>query len=86
MLTGDVGTVACTLTLTVRYNCHSRLIDPRRKFLSLVVSILYFQNPFTVYHWVGSLLVFLGGVLYVLGKPPQQQKHRTTKHEKQKIH
>lgn len=35
-----------------------------RKFTSLVLSILYFRNPFTVYHWCGSLLVFTGTLLF----------------------
>uniref|UniRef100_W5LED8 Solute carrier family 35 member B4 n=1 Tax=Astyanax mexicanus TaxID=7994 RepID=W5LED8_ASTMX len=35
-----------------------------RKFLSLIISILYFQNPFTVWHWVGTAVVFLGTLLY----------------------
>ena len=51
-LTGTAGTLACTLTLTVR------------KFISLVISILYFQNPFTFYHWVGGVLVFVGTAVY----------------------
>lgn len=46
--TGAAGTLTCTLTLTIR------------KCISLVISILYFRNPFTIYHWLGSTLVFLG--------------------------
>jgi UDP-xylose/UDP-N-acetylglucosamine transporter B4 len=51
-LTGTAGTLACTLTLTVR------------KFLSLVISILYFNNPFTEFHWMGGVLVFVGTAVY----------------------
>ena len=32
--------------------------------MSLIVSILYFQNPFTVYHWFGSALVFCGTLIF----------------------
>lgn len=31
-----------------------------RKFLSLLISILWFRNPFTLAHWVGATLVFTG--------------------------
>nr|XP_040024984.1 UDP-xylose and UDP-N-acetylglucosamine transporter-like [Gasterosteus aculeatus aculeatus] len=33
-------------------------------FLSLIFSIMYFQNPFTGWHWVGTGVVFLGTLLY----------------------
>jgi UDP-xylose/UDP-N-acetylglucosamine transporter B4 len=52
MLTSTVGTLTCTMTITIR------------KFLSLVVSITYFQNPFTNTHWIGSSFVFFGTILY----------------------
>jgi len=35
-----------------------------RKFLSLLFSIWYFQNPFTMAHWVGTCFVFCGIVLF----------------------
>lgn len=50
-------TTECT-SLTVT------LVVTLRKFLSLIVSILYFQNPFTVWHWLGTAVVFLGTLLY----------------------
>ncbi|XP_027761466.1 UDP-xylose and UDP-N-acetylglucosamine transporter-like [Empidonax traillii] len=40
------------------------LVVTLRKFLSLILSILYFQNPFTAWHWAGTALVFLGTLLY----------------------
>jgi len=51
--TARAGTLTTTLTLTIR------------KFLSLILSILYFHNPFTQWHWVGSTLVFIGGLVYM---------------------
>ncbi|KAH8332497.1 hypothetical protein KR074_004294 [Drosophila pseudoananassae] len=50
-------TTECT-SLTVT------LILTLRKFISLVFSIIYFTNPFTLYHWMGTLLVFLGTLLF----------------------
>lgn len=52
-----VLTTECT-SLTVT------LVVTLRKFLSLIFSILYFQNPFTAWHWVGTGVVFLGTLLY----------------------
>uniref|UniRef100_A0A3B3UWB9 Solute carrier family 35 member B4 n=1 Tax=Poecilia latipinna TaxID=48699 RepID=A0A3B3UWB9_9TELE len=40
------------------------LVVTLRKFVSLIFSILYFQNPFTAWHWVGTAVVFIGTLLY----------------------
>ena len=40
------------------------LVLTLRKFVSLVFSIWYFSNPFHREHWVGSLLVFAGTLLF----------------------
>ncbi|XP_072026024.1 UDP-xylose and UDP-N-acetylglucosamine transporter-like [Amphiura filiformis] len=40
------------------------LVVTLRKFVSLVFSIVYFQNPFTIYHWFGTFLVFGGTLLF----------------------
>ncbi|XP_006861209.1 PREDICTED: UDP-xylose and UDP-N-acetylglucosamine transporter [Chrysochloris asiatica] len=50
-------TTECT-SLTVT------LMVTLRKFVSLIFSIWYFQNPFTPWHWLGTLFVFLGTLLY----------------------
>lgn len=52
-----VLTTECT-SLTVT------LVITLRKFLSLIFSIVYFRNPFTVYHWIGTILVFIGTVIF----------------------
>jgi len=52
-----VLTTECT-SLTVT------LVVTLRKFLSLVFSIFYFNNPFTVAHWLGTFCVFVGTLLY----------------------
>ncbi|XP_076589886.1 UDP-xylose and UDP-N-acetylglucosamine transporter [Chaetodon auriga] len=52
ILTTECASLTVTLVVTLR------------KFLSLIFSILYFQNPFTPWHWVGTAVVFLGTLLY----------------------
>ncbi|KAM4618165.1 UDP-xylose and UDP-N-acetylglucosamine transporter [Polymixia lowei] len=52
ILTTECASLTVTLVVTLR------------KFLSLIISILYFQNPFTTWHWVGTAVVFLGTLLY----------------------
>jgi len=53
MLIGKSGSsLTCTLVLSVR------------KFVSLIFSVVFFNNPFTVYHWIGTFLVFFGTFLY----------------------
>lgn len=52
LLTTESTTLTVTLVLTLR------------KFMSLIFSILYFKNPFTIYHWLGTLLVFIGTVIF----------------------
>ncbi|XP_034941064.1 UDP-xylose and UDP-N-acetylglucosamine transporter [Chelonus insularis] len=52
-----VLTTECT-SLTVT------LVVTLRKFLSLLFSIVYFQNEFSIYHWIGTFLVFLGTIIF----------------------
>lgn len=72
ILTSECPSLITTLVVTLR------------KFVSLVASIIYFQNPFTSWHWFGTGLVFGGtllftGVLHQLkdaifvGPPPKSQ-------------
>jgi UDP-xylose/UDP-N-acetylglucosamine transporter B4 len=35
-----------------------------RKFVSLLFSIVYFQNEFTFAHWLGTFLVFSGTMIF----------------------
>ncbi|KAF2349307.1 UAA transporter [Trinorchestia longiramus] len=51
-LTAQVSSLHVTLVLTLR------------KFVSLIFSILYFGNPFTLTHWVGTVLVFGGTLIF----------------------
>ncbi|KAM9581825.1 nucleotide sugar transporter SLC35B4 [Guaruba guarouba] len=50
-------TTECT-SLTVT------LVVTLRKFVSLIFSILYFHNPFTAWHWLGTAFVFMGTLMY----------------------
>lgn len=50
-------TTECT-SLTVT------LVVTLRKFMSIIISVVYFKNPFTIYHWFGSLLVFIGTLMF----------------------
>ncbi|XP_034032034.1 UDP-xylose and UDP-N-acetylglucosamine transporter isoform X2 [Thalassophryne amazonica] len=52
ILTAETSSLTVTLVLTLR------------KFLSLIFSIIYFQNPFTTWHWIGTTVVFLGTMIY----------------------
>ncbi|CAB3409484.1 unnamed protein product [Caenorhabditis bovis] len=40
------------------------LVVTLRKFLSLIVSIVYFKNPFTLQHWTGAIFVFAGTLAF----------------------
>eukprot|EP00795_Rhopilema_esculentum_P002292 gene2292-17907_t len=52
--------------LTVEYTSLTvTLVITLRKFISLLISIFYFRNPFTIYHWAGTALVFGGSLLFV---------------------
>ena len=69
MLNAVTQYVCIRSVFTLSANCPSltvTLVVTLRKFLSLVMSIFYFQNPFTLYHWMGTGAVFLGTFLFSL--------------------
>lgn len=72
-----VLTTECT-SLTVT------LVITLRKFLSLVFSIVYFDNPFTLAHWFGTFLVF-GGTLIFTEVPKRILDSQTKKDAAKKI-
>ena len=51
-LTSECASLTVTLVVTLR------------KFLSLLFSIWYFENPFTLVHWIGTAMVFAGTLLF----------------------
>lgn len=73
-----VLTTECT-SLTVT------LVVTLRKFVSLLFSIVYFQNPFTTAHWIGTLLVFLGTVIFTEVIPNSKSKKPLDLKETKKI-
>ncbi|XP_026327364.1 UDP-xylose and UDP-N-acetylglucosamine transporter [Hyposmocoma kahamanoa] len=52
VLTTECASLTVTLTVTLR------------KFVSLLFSIIYFRNPFKLGHWIGTLLVFIGTLIF----------------------
>ena len=52
VLTTECASLTVTLVLTLR------------KFVSLIISIIYFKNPFTIWHWIGTISVFTGTLLF----------------------
>ncbi|VDN54571.1 unnamed protein product [Dracunculus medinensis] len=51
-LNAEVDSLTVTLVVTLR------------KFFSLLISILWFRNPFTLIHWIGTSFVFLGSLIF----------------------
>ena len=52
ILTTECTSLTVTLVITVR------------KFLTLMVSVFYFGNDFTLFHWLGTSFVFCGALVY----------------------
>ncbi|PSN38402.1 UDP-xylose and UDP-N-acetylglucosamine transporter [Blattella germanica] len=52
VLTSECTSLTVTLVVTLR------------KFVSLLFSIMYFKNDFTIYHWIGTILVFGGTLIF----------------------
>ncbi|CAD6231818.1 GSCOCG00001601001-RA-CDS [Cotesia congregata] len=61
VLTTECSSLTVTLVVTLR------------KFFSLLFSILYFQNSFSIYHWIGTSLVFLGTIIFTEVVPKIRQ-------------
>lgn len=40
------------------------LVLTLRKFVSLLFSVIYFKNSFTLSHWIGTFCVFIGTVIF----------------------
>ncbi|EAL69811.1 hypothetical protein DDB_G0275061 [Dictyostelium discoideum AX4] len=77
ILTGKTSTLTCTLVISIR------------KFLSIIISVIYFNNHFTSLLFTGTILVFLGTFMYstsgkVIEKPlpPTKQVKEIEKEKK----
>uniref|UniRef100_A0A7S2RDS6 UAA transporter n=1 Tax=Mucochytrium quahogii TaxID=96639 RepID=A0A7S2RDS6_9STRA len=66
-LTAISSTLTCTMTITIR------------KFLSIIFSVVYFSNPFSLMHWMGTALVFVGVGLYsgIFTRSQSEEKKKT---------
>lgn len=67
VLTAECSSLTVTLVVTLR------------KFVSLLFSIVYFKNSFTIYHWIGTLLVFTGTIIFTESYPKSLFKSRDAK-------
>ncbi|XP_054712120.1 nucleotide sugar transporter SLC35B4-like [Uloborus diversus] len=57
--------VRSVFTIAAKYSSLTvTMIITFRKFVSLIFSIIYFQNPFTNLHWFATFLVFAGTLLF----------------------
>lgn len=72
VLTTECSSLVVTLVVTLR------------KFVSLLFSIVYFNNPFTIYHWIGTILVFVGTIIFT-EVIPSVQKSLTKPQSKEKL-
>lgn len=79
VLTTECASLTVTLVVTLR------------KFVSLVFSIIYFKNEFTMFHWIGTFCVFYGTIVFTevvpnirksLAKSEKEVEH---KEEKQRL-
>lgn len=70
VLTAECSSLTVTLVVTLR------------KFVSLLFSILYFKNSFTLYHWVGTILVFTGTIIFTEAYPKSLFATKETKKAK----
>jgi len=67
VLTSECASLTVTLVVTLR------------KFISLLFSIWYFENPFTWAHWLGTALVFSGTLVF--SDVPAMIRQRKSKKE-----
>lgn len=71
VLTAECSSLTVTLVVTLR------------KFVSLLFSIVYFSNPFTIYHWFGTALVFVGTIIFTEVIPSIQKSFASKQPVKQ---
>uniref|UniRef100_A0A1B6JWF0 Sugar phosphate transporter domain-containing protein n=1 Tax=Homalodisca liturata TaxID=320908 RepID=A0A1B6JWF0_9HEMI len=69
-LTSECSSLTVTLVITLR------------KFVSLLFSIVYFKNSFTLWHWIGTLMVFTGTLIFT--EVPQKLMQSTVSTSVQK--
>ncbi|TMW50459.1 hypothetical protein DOY81_004455 [Sarcophaga bullata] len=70
VLTAECSSLTVTLVVTLR------------KFVSLLFSIVYFKNSFTLYHWIGTISVFTGTIIFTEAYPKSWFTTKETKKSK----
>jgi len=55
-----------------------------RKFISLLISVIFFNNPFSTMSWFGSVIVFVGVVWYVKASDMLKKKEKAKAKETEK--
>lgn len=61
----SISALSNSLTLT--------LVITLRKFISILISTVWFDNDFTMVHWVSVVLVFGGSLLFTFLQSQQQK-------------
>ncbi|ORX47883.1 hypothetical protein BCR36DRAFT_330063 [Piromyces finnis] len=55
-----------------------------RKFISLLISVIFFKNPFSKMSWFGSIFVFAGVIWYVKASDMLKKKEKTKEIKKKR--
>lgn len=55
------------------------LVVTLRKFISLIFSVWYFKNTFTLNHWLGTAFVFMGTVIFTELVPKIMSAYKESK-------
>jgi len=53
-----------------------------RKFVSLLISVIYYKNPFSLMSWFGSIFVFIGILMYTKASEISKKKQKESKKTK----
>jgi UDP-xylose/UDP-N-acetylglucosamine transporter B4 len=48
-----------------------------RKFISVIISVVFFNNPFYLGNWIGFLIVIVGTIIYILPEKKSMDKIKT---------
>ncbi|OUM63286.1 hypothetical protein PIROE2DRAFT_10184 [Piromyces sp. E2] len=61
------------------------LILSLRKFASLLLSIFIFKNPLKLGHWIGTIILFFGTIMYFNDTPSNISSNEKTKESKESV-
>ncbi|XP_035223156.1 UDP-xylose and UDP-N-acetylglucosamine transporter-like [Stegodyphus dumicola] len=78
--------VRSVFTIATKYSSlTTTMLITLRKFISLIISIMYFKNPFTPAHWLGTFLVFTGTLLFTDFRNLKEKEKFECKEKEEKI-